>query len=364
MPRTPAGSAPAPAAGLSFATTVDLALLHRRNPSEAFLTGAVRTGPDRFDAAALLPPEHPHYAGHTGPSRRRDPMLLLECARQAETYAAHALFGVEPDAHFVLRNWSAEFFPAPADSPDGIADASEPDASVPTELLITAVTANPRVVRDRVRGLDYQLELWADGALAGRVRMEVGYLSHPAYLVVRSRQHPGGLPSSDDLLPDGPSPDGCRPAPPARVGRTRATDTVLLDVASGPRTVTARLRTPVENASLFDHAQDHIPAMVLVEAARQLAALATEQWGGPAPERTRMTAMSSSFSAYAELAEPIELTATPATAPTTIPTATPTAIAGAVEVSFRQAGAEIAQAQITMTGHQPESGMTWLGPPS
>lgn len=331
MSRTPDDSAPPVAAGLCFTATVDRALLHRRNPAEAFLTGAVRTGPAGFTAAALLPAGHPHYAGHTGPSRRRDPMLLLECARQAETYAAHALFGVEPDAHFVLRNWSAEF-------PSTRAGASTAAATPgPSELLIAAVTSNPRVVRDRVRGLDYRLELWTAGDLIGRVRMEVGYLSHPAYRVVRSREHPGALPSSDELTPAGGSP-----VAPARVGRLRPTDAVLLDVAAGDRTVSARLRVPVENTSLFDHAQDHIPAMVLVEAARQLAALATEHWGGAGPEHTEMTAMSSSFSAYAELTEPIELIATPLDG-----------ARGAVEVRFRQAGAEIARAQLAMT--EPES---------
>lgn len=340
MSSIPDGGAPPPdlAPGLSFTSVVDRALLHRRHSTEAFLTGAVRTGPDCFAAAALLPPAHPHYAGHTGPSRHRDPMLLLECARQAETYAAHALFGVEPDAHFVLRNWSAEFSPAPAGAAAG-----------PTELLITAVTGNPRVVRDRVRGLDYQLELWADDARVGLVRMEVGYLSHPAYTVVRSREHPQVLPSSDCLAPAG----GC-PVAPTRVGRVRATDTVLLDVAATGRTVSARLRVPVENVSLFDHAQDHIPAMVLVEAARQLAALAVAQWGGAAPERTELRSMSSSFGAYAELTEPIELTATPG----------PAAAGWSVELSFRQAGSEIAQAQLAMAERGPERGMTWSGPQS
>ncbi|HEV2886116.1 MAG TPA: AfsA-related hotdog domain-containing protein, partial [Jatrophihabitans sp.] len=324
MSIVPDGSAPpVPVPGLSFAGSVDRALLHRRNPSEAFLSDAVRTGPDSFVAAALLPPAHPHYAGHTGPSRHRDPMLLLECARQAETYAAHALFGVEPDAHFVLRGWSAEFTGAFA----GGAVAG------PTELLISAVTSNARLVRDRIRGLDYHLRLWVAGAPVGQVRMEVGYLGHPAYTVIRAREHPGALPSSDRLVPAG----GC-PVAPARVGRLRATDVVLLDVVSGAGTVSAILRVPVDNPSLFDHAQDHIPAMVLVEAARQLAVLATGEWGGGAPDRTEMAAMSSSFSAYAELAEPIELTATPV----------PAAAGSPVEVRFVQAGSQIAQARVAL----------------
>jgi hypothetical protein len=343
-------AAPVPVPEVSFARTVDRTLIHRRNPGEAFLTDAVRTGPHGFVAAALLPARHPHYAGHTGPSRDRDPMLLLECARQAETYAAHTMFGVEPDARFVLRNWSAEFAAdaVPVDAEAGAA----PGAAGPTELLMTAVTSNPRLVRDRIRGLDYELELWAAGARVGRVRMEVGYVSAAAYTAIRSARHHGPPPSSDDLVPA-----SGRPVAPARVGRVRATDALLFDVAVGERAVTARLRVPAENPSLFDHAQDHVPAMVLMEAARQLAALATQEWGGAAPDRTRLAALSSSFTAYAELTEPVELAAAPVSAPMPAPTAVPASAAVAasaraggrtVEVTFRQSGTGIARAQVAM----------------
>lgn len=324
LPITPDSSSPTPVTRLSFVRTVDRALTHRRNPGEAFLTDAVQTATYGFVAAALLPAAHPHYAGHTGPSRDLDPMLLLESARQAETYAAHAMFGVEPDARFVLRNWSAEFATRLPHMADG-----------PAELLITAVTGKPRLVRDRIRGLDYEMELWLSGTRAGRVRMEVGYVSAAAYRIIRSRKHPGPLPSSDGLAP----PNGS-PVAPVRVGRVRATDTLLLDAAAGERTVTARLRVPADNPSLFDHAQDHIPAMVLVEAARQLAALAAHVWGGAAPDRTAMASMSSSFGTYAELDEPVEMTASPLAA------------AGVgdrpVAVTFRQAGASIARARVVM----------------
>jgi 2-oxo-3-(phosphooxy)propyl 3-oxoalkanoate synthase len=294
--------------------TMQLALLHRRNPDEAFLTGAAPAGPAAFTATAQLPPAHPHYAAHTGPSRGLDPMLLLECARQAETYAAHTLFGVEPDAHFVLRNWSAEF-PAGPHAAAG-------------ELELTAVTRNPRSLRGRISGLEYDFALRAAGVTVGRVRMDVGYLSHAAYTTLRTRRHQGPPPSSDGLAPT----PGARVAP-ARVGRVRATDVLLLDVVTAGSSVTAGLRVAVENPSLFDHAQDHVPAMVLMEAARQLAALALGEWGGPAPDRTRMTALSASFAAYAELDAPVELVAEPF------------GDAG-VSVTFRQAGTGLAQARI------------------
>jgi hypothetical protein len=322
MPADPVAGEPQ----LSFAGSVDRALLHRRNPGEAFLTDAVRMGPHGFVAAAVLPPGHPHYAAHAGLSRTWDPMLLLECARQSVTYAAHLVFGVELGAHFVIRSWSAAF-----------TAAGLPPADHQVRLTITGITSNPRLVRDQVRGLDYELELRAAGTRAGRVRIQEGYLSPAAYRVIRARKREGPLPSSHDHVPA----DG-DPVDPARVGRVRATDTLLLDVSTGSRMVSATLRIPAENPSLFDHAQDHIPAMVLTEAARQLAALTACEWGGPSPSRTQMIAMSSSFGSYAELDEPVEMTAT-GTGATGI-------MAGgqAIDVTFRQARTDIAHARVVM----------------
>lgn len=319
-----------------FAGTVDLAMIHRGNPGEAFLTDVIPTGSHDFVAGAVLPARHPHYRGHTGPSRARDPLLLLECARQAETYAAHAQFGVEPDTRFVLRNWSAELAPCGL-APDG-----------PTELTMTAVTRNHKLMRDRIRGQDYEVVFWEAGTRVGVVRMEVGYVSATAYSVLRSRKHNGPLPSSDDL-----GPTSGTPVDPARVGRLRATDSVLLDVESDDHLVTAQLRIPTENPSLLDHAQDHIPAMVLMEAARQLATLATHEWGGAAPDRTTLVSMRASFAAYAELTEPVTLIASPDPG-------------GRIAVVFRQAGTDIAESEIGMAVPAPDAGRgtAWLGPRS
>jgi hypothetical protein len=307
---------------LSYAGTVDRALIHRRHASEAFLTDVVRTGPATFIAGALLPAGHPHYGAHTGPSRDRDPMLLLECVRQAETFAAHTMFGVELDSRFLLRGWHAEF-------------GAFPPVTGAAELFMTAVASNQRTVRDRVRGLDLDFELWCGSVWVGRVGMSVGYLSAAAFQVVRARKHGGPPPSTDDL---GPTPG--TPVSPAEVGRLRATDTLLLDVGIGDRTGTARLRVAAENRSLFDHPQDHVPAMVLVEAARQLTALCTAAWDRHAPDRTEMVAMDSSFDAYAELTDPVELVA--------VPTGPVSAGRRPVEVTFRQAGQDIARARVVV----------------
>jgi hypothetical protein len=311
------------AATLSVADPVDLRLVHRQKPSEVFLTDARAVDDRIFVAAAALPGFHPHYTGLVGPDRRTpDLMLLLECCRQAETYAAHAFFAVAPGSAFVLRSWSADLFAGARDATGG----------APTALLVTAVTSNLRMHRDRVSGLDYEFDLWVSGAWIGRCRMEVAYLSPGTYTAIRARRRGGPPPTSDAM----PAALSGRPADPAQVGRLRATDTVLLDVDPGPASVTARLRIPTENTSYFDHPHDHIPGMVLVEAARQAATLARRTWGGEAPGRTVMVGVESTFRVYAELDRAVTMTAVPGNR------------SGTVEVTFHQGGTDIARSIVAL----------------
>jgi hypothetical protein len=224
------------------------------------------------------------------------------------------VFGVDKDARLVLRSWTATFATAAA-------------AKATSKLLLTAA-----VRPGQASALEYDLELWAAGAWAGRVRMEVGHLSAATYTVIRSRRH-GSLPTPADLVPT-----IGRPVPPARVGRVRSADTLLLDAKATRSTAAARLRVPLGNPSLFDHVQDHVPAMVLVEAARQLAAFALREWGGAPPNQSEMVAMRSSFDRFAELTEPVTMLASPATPAGGRP----------VDVTFRQARTDVAQVRVVM----------------
>ncbi|MBV2156637.1 ScbA/BarX family gamma-butyrolactone biosynthesis protein [Kitasatospora sp. SUK 42] len=315
------------AARLSVERTVDRTTVHRHNPSEVFLTDARPVGPENFVAAALLPGTHPHYTGRTGPAGRcPDPMLLLECCRQAETYAAHAFFGVDAASSFILRSCSvdlsAEAARAAAAAPSG-----------PSELRMAVVTGNPRRIGGRLHSLDYDFELRVAGTAIGAVRMEVGYLAPDAYAKVRSRGRPTPPPRSDGRLPV----TAGQPVAPARVGRTRSTDTLLLDAVADGGGVRAALRVPVENPSLFDHAQDHVPGMVLMEAARQLAALAVDARGEGTPDRTVLVGLSASFAAFAELDAPVTMTAVRTGGGGSPEGPSP------VEMTFHQGGADIAR---------------------
>ncbi|MFD6909770.1 AfsA-related hotdog domain-containing protein [Streptomyces sp. NPDC060077] len=90
---------------LEFVRSVDRRLLHRRALSEVFLTDTAAVDGQRFLAGAELPSSHAYFTDHPGHTAV-DPVLLLECARQAETYGAHRHLGVDDGTTFVLQSWS------------------------------------------------------------------------------------------------------------------------------------------------------------------------------------------------------------------------------------------------------------------
>jgi 2-oxo-3-(phosphooxy)propyl 3-oxoalkanoate synthase len=84
------------------------------------------------------------------------------------------------------------------------------------------------------------------------------------------------------------------------------------------------------NRSMFDHPYDHVTAMVLTEAARQLLLVAA------GANTARVRGLAGRFTAFAELDSPVRLDAAP------------TGGAGPVEVVLTQAERPVAEISITV----------------
>jgi hypothetical protein len=91
---------------------------------------------------------------------------------------------------------------------------------------------------------------------------------------------------------------------------------------------------------MFDHAQDHVPGMVLMEAARQLALAALAEGRGSAVANLAVVTLAAKFSQYAELDTPTRLRAETVAGAGAFPRGT------AVRVSFEQNGTPVAHAVI------------------
>ncbi len=277
-------------AGLTFQRSVDRALLHRSALSEVFLTDCRAVDDHAYVAAAQVPPSHAFYTDHLHRRPLVDPMLLMECARQAETYGGHAVLGVPAATSFILRDWSLR-----VDDPAVLTRPAGPGA-----VTMVVDTRDHRRVGGALRGVVYDIALALEGVPVGRVHISVGYLPKEPYQRLRHTRR-GSVPPVSTAVD--PRPAGA-PVAPHLVGRRDPANVVLLDAHTEGHELTARIRPAVDNPSLFDHAQDHLPGMVMMEAARQAGLLALNDVHGLSPYRLVLTGMHAEFSSYAELDAP------------------------------------------------------------
>nr|WP_225448571.1 ScbA/BarX family gamma-butyrolactone biosynthesis protein [Streptacidiphilus sp. P02-A3a] len=287
------------AAGPHTESIVPRQLVHREAASQVLLTGWQRESADAFSLRARLPRAHSFYADTDG---RHDPLLLAETVRQAGLLVSHAEFDVPFGYQFMMHSLSVEC------DPDGL----RPDAD-PTDLLLQLTCHDLRRRGARLAGMAYHVHLYRDGSPIGIGKASFDCLSPAAYARLRDRPHRPAHP----LAP---------PLAPALVGRDRPGDVVLSPTAD---THVWELRVDQSHPVLFDHAVDHVPGMLLVEAMRQAA------WYNGRPGRLELRSFQSDFHRYAEFDRPCLVHCADGTGP------------GSVRVTVTQDGALIAEGQVS-----------------
>ncbi|MGA5419425.1 AfsA-related hotdog domain-containing protein [Streptomyces lavendulocolor] len=282
-------------AELGFARTVDRALVHRAAVSEVFLTDVRAIGERRVLAAAQLPLSHAYYNDHVQLPARHDPLLLLEAARQAAIHGSHTHLGMAAGTAMIVDNFRLEL----TDS------AALLIGDRPGELLIDSRFEGRPTRNGTWRRGSVVQDFHLDGEPVGRHTMHAAFLRHDSHEALRHAQRGTPAPSSADCTD---SPDTFR-IDPEEVGRVHPLNVLLSHPIRVGNTVSAQVTPRFGNRSLFDHAYDHLPAMVLTEAAHQLALVSL---GERARRASRLVGIEAVFARYAELDEPLTATATPA----------------------------------------------------
>ncbi|MFI6577537.1 ScbA/BarX family gamma-butyrolactone biosynthesis protein [Nocardiopsis sp. NPDC050513] len=273
---------------LDYARTLDRSVVHREALAEVFVTDTRSLGGDAHAAAAQLPRSHAYYGDHLLRPRLHDPVLLLEACRQAGLAIAHTHYGVPFDHKFVLTTLSVAI-----DRPDRMVVGPAPSA-----LKMLASIEDKRIKEGRVVGYDARFRLFVDDAEVGTAVVGLRFKSPESYQRLRSSNRSGApLPSTARF--EFPVP-GEVPAP-YLVGRASTENVVLAGMRTEADVTSASMRVLPEHPSLFDHAQDHIPGMVLAEAARQLALNALLEAQGTSPAKAYATEITAAFTAFGEL---------------------------------------------------------------
>ncbi|MEU5216457.1 ScbA/BarX family gamma-butyrolactone biosynthesis protein [Streptomyces sp. NPDC020807] len=262
-----------------FLQTVPRTLVHRAGVAEVFVTGIRQIGPDHFRVGAQWPRSHSYY----GPVARRwhDPMLLAETVRQVQLLVAHQGYGV-PMGHQFLSHDATH-----AITPDGALLGDRP-----AHVLLDVRCSNIKRRGNTVSGYVTHIECLRDGVSVGSGSMTVTCLPPALYRRLRG--------SATENTPQRNLPE---PVTPASVGRHWGFDVVLGATGVG-RTWT--LRADADHPVLFDHPLDHVPGMVVMEAARQASLAVLER-----PDALA-NAMNCVFDKYVEFDSTCVLTATEA----------------------------------------------------
>ncbi|MFJ1625157.1 ScbA/BarX family gamma-butyrolactone biosynthesis protein [Streptomyces sp. NPDC088190] len=261
----------------SLTTTVPKEFVHRAAVAEVMLTDWKRMDDTHFTVTAQWPRGHSFFSPIGG---HHDPLLAAETIRQVGSLLAHAEFGV-PFGHQFLM-WDLEY----AVEPDQILIGDTPAA-----LNIDVTCTEVKRRGGTLAGLRYEAVIHRDGKPT--VRGSASYTcTTPA--VYRRLRGDRSTPEGTSQLPL------TAPASPQSVGRMSPIDVVLSPVGETNRW---QLRADTRHHVLFDHPVDHVPGMVLLEAARQAAAAALKG------STMLPIGIASEFHRYAELDTPCRIQA-------------------------------------------------------
>ncbi|GAA1480514.1 hypothetical protein GCM10009624_09540 [Gordonia sinesedis] len=295
MAVTPAGGPPAPAgdgdAGVRHTQTIPREWVHRCSVAEVFVTSVGRVGAAEFVLGAQLPRMHAYYGDHTEhQAAHHDPLAVMEAARQGAIAVAHRFYDAPLDSAFLVRTFNGT--PVPGEAWRLAADPA--NLSVAVRVTGTHVTPGGGTgAGGVVGGLDMELCLRAGNVDLMTVDGSFSWVSPGQWRAIRAQIR-------GDLAGSAPRP---RPvadrADAASVGRTNPRNVVVGPLRrDADGTLHAELVVDVAHPFLFDHALDHVPGSLLLEAFRQCAiALAG------APDR-RVGTLRSSFGRFVEFDRP------------------------------------------------------------
>ncbi|MET9934087.1 MULTISPECIES: ScbA/BarX family gamma-butyrolactone biosynthesis protein [unclassified Streptomyces] len=219
----------------------------KRDLSEAFVIDCLSL----CDAEQIVTAEWPRaHAFYTPTPQAHSPLLFTESVRQALAVSCHTAHGIPMDHRL---GW--EYLRSDVD-----ADALR-ITQRPTTVRLRVVHSAIKRRRLGSVHLVAHVEGTADGAYVGSA--EVHYSAHPGVIYDRLR---GPRADSRTVFPRFSAPTPA--VSPERVGRGSVRDVVLSPTGEADRW---RIRVDTSHSVLYDHPHDHIPGMVLLEAASQAA---------------------------------------------------------------------------------------------
>ncbi|WP_280922808.1 ScbA/BarX family gamma-butyrolactone biosynthesis protein [Streptomyces sp. MZ04] len=226
----------------SLTTTVPKEFVHRASIAEVMLTDWDRVDDEHVTVSAQWPRLHSYFATLDG---YHDPLLVAETIRQAGLLMAHTEFGVPLGHSFLMWDLAVD-----------LKAEQLRIGAAPASVVIEIACSDIKYRGKKLAGLHLDAVIHRDGQPAGTATATFTCASPAVYERLRGPR----INAAAEPVPL------TSPITPRDVGRTSPTS-VVLSPATAPDSW--QLRVDTRHPVLFDHPVDHVPGMVLLEAARQ-----------------------------------------------------------------------------------------------
>ncbi|OEJ36275.1 ScbA/BarX family gamma-butyrolactone biosynthesis protein [Streptomyces agglomeratus] len=232
---------------ITLTTTVPKELVHRSAVAEVLLTDWERVDDTRFVLNAQWPRGHSFFTPVA--DGYHDPLIACETVRQIGILLGHAEFGIPLGYQFIV--WDLDI----AVRPQHLQVGYRP-AALSIDVTCTEINRHGR----NLSGLRFEAVFRRDGHVVATGGGSFSCMAPAVYQRVRGDRRFDGDWYKLPLI---------SPAAPQSVGRTSPMDVVLSPTGESNLW---QLRVDTRHPVLFEHPVDHVPGMVLIEAARQAAA--------------------------------------------------------------------------------------------
>jgi 2-oxo-3-(phosphooxy)propyl 3-oxoalkanoate synthase len=274
---------------LSYAATVPRQLVHRSAICEVFLTDSRRLGEGEFLLAAQLPRVHSYFSDHLSRISVYDPLLIMECCRQASVYIAHQYCDAPTDHKFILN-----------ESEITVTDlAALAVGRRPGHAVLRAEVISRKHREGVLVGFGLRISVSVDDRAAAAVDIAIQWMPPEAWDRLRARGR-----AALELGPVTPGEVTGR-LRPDRVARLAERNVVLADAVIAGAEVVTELAIDHGHPGLFDHPLDHVPGMLLFEALRQTALVTAHELLGLSPTVLFLTGCAARFTRFGEFELPV-----------------------------------------------------------
>lgn len=249
-------------------------MVHKRHPRAKTISLWRSLSHNSFEVVARW--ADAHNPGDVAPADEANLMLPVEILRQCVIMLAHEAYNVPLSAAFAMKDISVDFRNFDTHTIHGKA------------ISVRLTFSIRRGAEGRVTGMTVEVRFYCAGRRIGSGTGTVLILSHETYQQVRNE-----APTREFI-------SKAKRTSPGRVGRSRSEDVLL---GEDERTLVVDTR----HQGFYDHPVDHIPGMVILEAAWQMMTATIDC------RCSNFTAVYCQFLAYAELGKEVHMEAIPIT---------------------------------------------------